>query len=600
MVDLGMAEIDAFFKARDNGRSRVLRPRWGIKDYVQKVIDNHIDFIELVGGWRWHSKPFAEMPLSPAAVSALVKAESDRWQNGAVLYENDRKRTPERQAPLPLSDMLTDADLVYCGMHGCHFPKPNEAAYQLWRASLYSASDGQKEAVEEFAKRCKLKVRTGQAPTRAVLAEVRKVFKEHPQYVKMWETICEKLGVAWTASKGRPITLTVAPVDFLKLGHYEEGNSCYATGGASEFAKHNLSLIPNSVVSLFYTTETVDANPMLLRPNQNIAGRCWGVLDMENGGAAFSNIYRLTFPEVQPSLEAALKQLFGWDVQGNRPIGNAFVPFGRYAYTNNDTNLYANEKNAAAVQAGIAKQLELPEALRHEKILCGGCATPFGHRSMLHNCACGQHSCENCSQTTECCKAKHCKRCKPMTYKCAGCGKQSCDRCRGSNGMQAICADTGAQFCGECADKRMKKCIHCNKATSTPSICHKKPTDVACQTCAKERHRTCDRCKHTVALEYITRCGGCKQRRCDDCLQEGESAEPKALCRTCTQNGVPAPKAFEPDPALLEQFRKSLEALPPEMRDKYLARMKEFTWDIDAILLDEKHADEEEEEAEEE
>lgn len=583
-------ELEKFFgEHQRSGTYKVLRPRWPLKDYVRRVLDAHIDLVEQFNGWRWHSRPFEKMPLSAADVSRIITGENQRWSQGAVLYENDRKRAPEPQPPIPLSPMTSEADLIYCSMNACHFPQPKATAYTLWRSNLYIAEGGAKEATEEFAARLMVKIRTGQAPTRAVLAEVRKTFKEHPQYVRMWESICEKLGVGWLSSKGFPITFSFAPVDFLRMGHWGEKSSCYATGGGSEHSKHNLSVLTNSIMALFYKEETPNADPMKLRPKQSPSGRCWGLLDLDNQGAAFSNIYLLNFQEVRPSLEAALEQAFGWKVEGGLDKGDSFRNFMEYAYTNGDTNMYATKERLLAVQSGIGRQLKLPEAERHKKVFCNGCQTPFGHESMLSKCKCGQHSCDECSKVTDCCKQKYCRNCKPRISTCAGCGKIACDRCVSTDGKLGTCVDTKKQYCGACA-KTLATCVRCHNTTSTPSVCSVDAADISCQTCAKEKHRQCDRCKKPAGLKYITRCGGCKERRCDNCQKAGESPEPKSLCETCQANGVPAPKAFEPDPKVLEQFTQSLQALPPDMREQYLTHMQEFKWDLDAVLLNEDEA----------
>lgn len=593
MIDRQAEEMEAFFQST----AGVMRPRWPLKEYLKRVIDAHIDLIELFGGWRWHSQSFAEMPLSADQVTKLITEEKTRWLRGATLYENDRKRAPEKQKAIPLTQMFSPADLIWCGKFGCHFPEP-VPSHDLWRAGRYTAPDGAKEALEQYASQLSVKIRTGQAPTRAVLAEVRKIFKEHPEYVRMWESICEKIGIAWQASKGNPITFSCAPVDFIRMGHFGEGGSCYATGGGQEHSKYNISMIHNSVMYLFYSRDDGHQNPMTLRP-QKVIGRAWGLIDVDNQGAAATNIYLLYFKQVQPSMEAAFEQLFGWRVTGGLPQGQSFTPFTRYAYTNNDTNLFAAKANLDAVQRGIARQVTLPESEQHHRVVCVGCGTAYGHASMLFKCGCGNLVCETCARVTACCGAKYCTRCKPVMTNCSGCDKATCDRCTSNQGVPSICTDTKKQYCTECAGKALTACGYCRKLTSTPSKCAIKG-DVACQVCAKEKHRICDRCHETVSLEYVTRCSGCKERRCDRCLKDGESTEPKALCAACQQNGVPAPKAFEPNPELLKQFEESLKALPPEMRKQYLAHMSEFTWDLDEILLDELDDDDVEENEEDE
>jgi hypothetical protein len=590
MIDQQEMEIRKFYETvLTNERVKAMRPRWPMKDYLKRVIERHVDLLEKFGGWRYHSTPFGNMPMADAKITEVITAHINQWSKGAVLYAANRGKEAEKLAALQLKQWQSEAEAIFCTVHGCCFPAPNAKAVNLWRSRIYTPVDKMaKEGEELYAARTFIKIRSGQAVTRAVLAEVRKTFKDHPNYIKMWETLCEKVGVEWAASSGYPITLSFAPVDFLRCGHYGEANSCYRTGHQQEHSKYNLTMITNSVMGLFYNDPGKIVSPNELRGGVKPAARCWGILDLEHEGALFSNIYLLYFAQVQPSIEALLNQAFGWDVKGGLPSETAVRNFTQYAYTNGDNNVYASPKTLRAVQEGLNSQCVMTEGVKHTRVPCSSCQTAFGHVSMLHKCSCGLDVCEECSQKTECCGRVSCKKCVPKIEKCAGCHKTMCGRCVDKNGVLTMCRDSGLKYCPACAEKSLTKCSHCTNYTSRPAQCHIDKADKACPTCAKDKLRECNRCHETVGLKHITRCSGCKERRCDNCQRENEVNEPKALCSTCQEQGVEPKKAPEVDKELLERFRKSIDALPVEVRDKYLASMREYRWDLDEVLLDQR------------
>ncbi len=585
MIEQQTEEMQKFFETvKNNDRLNVLRPRWPIKDYLKRVIDRHIDLMEAFGGWRWHSTPFENMPMPDSQIQTIIETASREWQRGAILYANEKGKTPEKMAPVPIMNWESEADAVFCSVFGCHLPYPKSTSYDLWRARMYSGR-GEKERIEEYAARTSFKIRDGQAVSRAILTEVRKVYKDHPNYVKMWESIAEKMGVGWAASKGNPVTLSFAPVDFLRCGHYGEANSCYRTGGQQEHSKYNLSMIVNSVMGIFYDVSAKDHKSSLLLRKEKPVARCWGILDMENQGGLFSNLYLLQWPQVTSSLEAALKQAFNWDVKGGLPTEGATQNFYKYAYTNGDNNIFGVKATLALVQKGVNEQSKMMDAIQHTKTPCGSCATPFGHPDMLIRCGCGQFVCENCTTKTECCETVKCKRCPIKVVNCAGCKKVTCGKCAGPEGELGMCRDTGAQYCTTCAASKLSKCAYCTSMTSKPSVCSIDGGQVACQLCAKDKHRECSRCDKVVSLKYITRCSGCKKRRCNNCTQEGETTEPRSLCASCQENGVQPKEEPKIDAEVLLKFKRGLEALDVEKKNAIIKIMREFKWDADDLVI---------------
>jgi hypothetical protein len=599
-----------------------IRPKWELPVYVGRVLDAHIGLAARFGGWRYHSRPYGHMPLDLRTLETLVQTHQNKWAKGITLYENLRPgtptyRPPEKLAPVPMRHWQNDVDELYCATLNCCFPAPM-ANLDLWRDRVFKAPDGGKEANMEYAARRFVKVRTGQAPSRAVLAEVRKVFAEFPLYVKMWETLCEAIGVAWAGSRGIPISFSFAPSDFIRLGHMDEGGSCYQTGGGYEFSKLNLSLIEDSLVVMFYDEYEKDLEtiPSAMEPrterlratSPRQTGRCWAILDVKNAGGVFSNAYRQLFPQTSPSIAACLNQLFGWDgVQPGQPTGGALEALSGYAFVNKDQHIVLASVNGDG--NFIGKKAKSPGAVKdstrgkivgmiekkwyHKLYTCNGCQGRYGGMEGFKTCKqCGTQVCYNCAlEKTECCGQDCCASCrKGRGAACAGCNKSTCGKCPGFK--YEMCVETRKQYCKECAPKFLFKCKHkdCKTVTSNPHRCHVDCDSTYCQKHGMEDHRSCNRCMKPTCLKHVTRCPACKMRRCDTCMKEGETKKSRTLCRVCVDAGVIPPKPVEeegPTEEVVARFKRTLDTLPIDVKDDIAGALLDlYEWDADALLED--------------
>lgn len=463
----------------------------------------------------------------------------------------------------------------------------------------------------EYAARRTVKVRTGQAPSRAVLAEVRKVFADNPQYVKFWETLCEKIGVAWASSQGMPMTFSFAPTDFVRMGHMGEGGSCYQTGGGYEYSKLNISLVTDSIVVLFYKDFEPDDKitaPADLRTDRQ-TGRCWAILDVPNGGGVFSNAYLQNFKQTSPSIAECLKQLFGWtDVKYGQNAETALDPLSGKAYVNPDRNLFlasvngdgkmiGKPKTVSGVRQAVSKNITemVKKKWEHLSFPCRACGQKYGGNDGFKRCVvCTQEVCYNCKmEKTDCCGQECCASCRSGRNACHGCKKTTCGKCPGFK--YTLCSETRHQYCAECVPKYLFKCLFegCKIVTETPVRCSNDPEVTYCGPHAKLRLRTCNRCLKSVSLKHVTRCPNCKMRRCDTCTQEGELKTSRSLCKVCVDEGVKLPAAPAvplgegPTEEVLAKFKRQLDSLPVDVKDDIEGALLDlYEWDADALLGD--------------
>lgn len=605
MVAEEVKKLELWYKAQGG-----IRPKWDLPTYVNRVLDTHIGLAMKFRGWRYHSKPYGHMPLDLNELTTIIQAHQDEWAKGVTLYANLREgtpnyRPPEKQEPLPMRHWGSDIDELYCKTLNCCFPAPIPNI-ELWADRVFTAPDGKKEAVMEYASRRSVKVRTGQAPSRAILAEVRKTYAAFPLYVKFWETLCEKIGVAWASSSGMPMTFSFAPTDFVRLGHMGEGGSCYQTGGGYEYSKLNISLVTDSIVVMFYKDfekEGKETSPMAFREDKQI-GRCWAILDVPNGGGVFSNAYLQNFKQTSPSIAEALKQIFGWtDVKYGQGADSALEPLSGKAYVNPDRNLFlaslnkdekliGKPKTAANVKTAVSQNIRnmVEKRWEHACFPCRACGQKYGGNDGFKKCiVCIQEVCYNCKmEKTDCCGQECCANCRTGRNACYGCKKTTCGKCPGFK--YTHCKESNHQYCAECATTKLFQCQEkgCNIITERPVRCSHDAGITYCAAHGKAKLRTCNRCLKAASLKHITRCPNCKMRHCDSCVQEGEDKKPRSLCKNCIDDGVKiadAPQGGEPSEEVLARFKKQLDALPVDVKDDIEGALLDlYEWDADALL----------------
>jgi hypothetical protein len=607
MVAEEVERLEAWYK--DKGG---IRPKWDLSTYVNRVLDSHIGLAAKFGGWRYHSEPYGHMPLSLNELTTLIQKHQDEWAKGVTFYAKMKDtdpnyRPPEKQPPLPLRHWTSELDELYCKTLNCCFPAP-VPNLDLWHDRVFTAADGKKEAVMEYAARRTVKVRTGQAPSRAVLAEVRKVFADYPLYVKFWETLCDKIGVAWASSKGIPITLSFAPTDFIRMGHMGEGGSCYQTGGGYEYSKLNLSLVTDSLVVMFYKDFEPDdkkPNPSELRFEKQ-TGRCWAILDVPNGGGVFSNAYLQDFKQTSPSIVECLKQLFDWpDVKAGQDANDALSPLSGHAYVNGDRTLFlasinsdakliGKPKTSAGVRTAVSSNIKemVKRNWQHQSFPCRVCGQRYGGNDGFKQCVvCRNEVCYNCKmEKTDCCGQLCCAGCRTGKNACYGCKKATCGRCPGFK--YTLCRETNHQYCAECVPKFLFPCLMpgCKTVTEKPMRCSHDEKITYCAQHGAGKLRTCNRCMKLASLKHITRCPNCKMRHCDNCAQDGELKTARSLCKVCLDEGVKLPEVQvvgEPSEEVLAKFKRQLDALPVDIKDDIEGALLDlYEWDADALLGD--------------
>jgi hypothetical protein len=247
LIDEEVTRVEQFYK----DHPRALKSSLGVREYVTAVFNAHEDLIRRWGGWRMEFSLDGQVPR-------LTKAEIDRsiqdviyaygtYFNGVYDYRTG-KYDKSKVIPQPL---------------------PN---YVLYRSKAFNPDKGELEREFEYVKGFKVKIRKGQAVSKAVLGQVRKDFKGNEDMLRVFNRLFESLGQSWTGVRSLSLVhVSCAPVAFLLMGHYRSADtgSCFATSGVSERTKVNLSLFPNSVVLLYYGDAlTPDQTPVDRLPDK--------------------------------------------------------------------------------------------------------------------------------------------------------------------------------------------------------------------------------------------------------------------------------------------------------------------------------------------
>jgi hypothetical protein len=347
LIDAETKRLEKYFVESDAR----CRPKMEVRDFVAFTLRRHIALVRNWGNW---SKSMDAPPsVRPSEeIVEVVEALVDKWRRGVKQKTRELPPLPflgyedidEERYNVDEATETQNLTALYCQTFGCHFPLPIRLS-PLLAARTYSGEDGELL----YASSCSVKIRKGQAVSKAVLADVRKRFKAHEQYVSFWEALFEALGVTWASGKPAKFVLSCAPSDFVKLGTLGE-DSCYREGGEYEQAKLHIAQIPNSVCLLVYRGDTV-------------IGRAWGILAPKAGGGEFTNFYLTPKQQLLPGLSLALKKALELSGEPKAVSRNTLWPAlaeisSSDIFLNDDGFIMAPEGKAEAVHDEVKKAVD--------------------------------------------------------------------------------------------------------------------------------------------------------------------------------------------------------------------------------------------------
>jgi hypothetical protein len=507
-----------------------LRPRWDLDEYLRLVLELHAPIVERWGDWRWHSGPLEAVGLDEKELPRIFQAVQDEFiKKGLKLKSFDSREMA-----------------AWCEYKRCHFPMP------LAHPSIFGAREYRpaipaiKEASLEYASKQQVKIRAGQAISRAILADLNRKYKDVPEaalYLAMWNRVFERLGQSWAGGKPLGITLTIAPCDILRFGHLGE-TSCYTGGHTREHSKLNITMVPNSFGLFFYRELEDPAPPATQLRAAAPSGRAWGVAEFGVGGAALTNTYLENWDTVRPSVLRALRESFGFgELRGDPGKWGSLNRLGIkhnkkiFAFVNADQWVAAPVHQAEQVHLNIADQVEtfvLKRTRQHGQVAnCSSCGEPGEDGVDIMLCACarcaaspteeGKHEiCKHCEQVCGCCNTHFSRQCVPgdARHACSGCNSIMCSKC--SQG-RLKCRGCGKSYCKACANKPEAKFLECGRCGH--SMCQ--DCNVACNHagCA-QAHRcrlcvqtqTCQHCQKTYCAEHIKSILGGIVEGCAECV----------------------------------------------------------------------------------
>lgn len=312
-----------------------LEPVGGLDTYVRLCFQRHAPLLRHWGEW-WSSFHGKNILVDQEEISNTLERVSAQWQQG---FHTKKTTHPPLRF---LQNSVTELTQKFCDLFGCHMPPVADERIFVTRVWQHADED------IEVAAGITVKLRKGQAPSRVVLAAVKKRYPDNPTYLAYWQNLFEVMGVLWASAKPAEFRLTAAPSDFLRLGDVGENNSCYATGNTFEKARLYLAQIPNSVVLFVYR-------------GSKIIGRAWGILAPKAGGAEFTNFYLTPRETLLPGLKLAVQHALQLSV----PVEEADTGLDlseSYAYLNGDEVLLAPKGKERAVRDEIKVALSKFEA----------------------------------------------------------------------------------------------------------------------------------------------------------------------------------------------------------------------------------------------
>ncbi len=512
---------------------QAMRPKWEIEDYLHRVLELHAPIVERWGAWRWHSGPLEAVGLDERELPVIFdKVISEFLEKGLELMQWE---SAEAEA--------------WCRYRNCHFPRPVPTV-DLFRSREFKSNiPALKEAVYDYASLQRVKVRVGQAVSRAILAELNKLYKVKDNekaalYLAMWNRLFERLGQSWAGGKPLGITLTIAPCDILRFGHLGE-TSCYTTGHTREHSKLNLTLVPNSFGMFFY--RDLEAEPPLPTALRAAApsGRAWGVAEFALGGAVLTNTYLENWDTVAPSVLRALHESLGFEDLRRDPgkwgtLNRLGIKYSKkvFAFVNADQWVAAPDGQAEVVHLNAADGVEafvLKRSNQHGKVACcSSCNTPADDGDDIMLCQCQRCAiteyeekrvevCKHCVQSCGGCNTQFSRECSPERGRaCSGCNKSVCGACANGRTSCRGCKKTWCKVCAEGNPAAVmiecKRCNHCmcgdcNKGCSVKNCEH---TKGRCRACSPMI--TCAKCGNSCCTHHIQQGYGGLVQACKTCV----------------------------------------------------------------------------------
>lgn len=456
--------------------------------FLADSLDAHSDLRVQLGGLWWHTN--VQRPaesLGGIDIERLWDAAFLRKDGTSVSLDAVRL-TPNCVHRVWRSKMVTDDDAG----------EPYKWAEGAWTdVGRYPAPS--------------LSLRAGQKLTRPLLAAVRSWQWTTAETVEVWERFAEKLGTAWGRdSETWGISVSCAPSAFLRLGHYGEYCSCYRAGGQYGQAPWALSMLPRSVVVLFYrgAYDTPAVGPRQAEP----AGRAWGALStQDHPGLCASNLYKLSWDTVRPMLRSVVADLFSLDrdtVESRECSSYQALAAGLDCdtiYFNGDGQTFAPDTTDAECELRryFHHRAEEWAQVTERCPCCGGYVDEY---DSVYCEDCGQQVCGECGWYDDVDGAYYCVDCR-SPRSCSECGNTTssdnlleCTSC----GCD-ICADC-VRYCSDCGDPICEGC------TTECQECG----DSLCESCAL----SCADCGNAVCSSCSEECEGCGERVCESCQDE--------------------------------------------------------------------------------
>lgn len=268
------------------------------REFLAFVVQQKRPLIEKWNGMRFTSPVFTNPHLDTFAIQEVATRVRDEFYDtiyGTEVYSRTGY-TYDYKPTVRVNESLFRSKLFE--------PLPgNEGGEQAF-ADTYSKYGGRSGVLS-------VKIRKGQAVSKAVLKVVRKEFADNEKYIKYWERFFELLGQAWGSNSHMSFTWSASPADIMHMGlmDCEERRSCYGPGKQSEFTKNTLCVLPGGVMVIGHLGEDAQKPFEERGPLTRAKCRAWGILTPE--GAVFSNRYGLSWPKITPLLCAMVQDHYG-------------------------------------------------------------------------------------------------------------------------------------------------------------------------------------------------------------------------------------------------------------------------------------------------
>jgi len=540
--------IDAEVMACDGVLAKYAKPegvdylRCTTREFVEHCFENKAALIEQLGGWRWHGNVvLPEIPPDAREVEHVYRQVYHKHTNFSErseveFYDNCEwpkqltQKIAQEKMVIRLCNMakmpLFDKHGLWCSCEKC---KP----FKTWTA------DQNNEERERCGYHILVSVRKGQSIARATLARLT-ALKMSDEVMAMWNELFEALGQLWAASGEQwGASLSIAPSSFLRLGHYNEGGSCYRFGGERMDSKGILAQMPRSFVGMFYQNPE-EAPVGDGARHGKVNGRCWGQLGCaERPGLLMSNVYKITKTRALKALEGVVKDMFKVDevqsVAMHETCHHDALADSDTVYVNGDGFAISISEDVDWLPKWIVaqnRQVVIEESWVGGRGECHGCDKRGEDMSQCANC--GNQFCNNCSFYDEQESCTYCTDCASPQ----NCTESSCYVQGSTVSMQEL-AD-GRYACSD----HVGECVTCNEMYLQSKL-------AACKECGEP---VCESC--------LLDCEKCGDVFCDGCLGEHEEA-----CKERDKEEVKKVKKIVVPPAVEYEFKLIQFASPSDVVD---------------------------------